>query len=504
MSRTRAAAALAGLAAACGHGGPAGPTPNILLVSIDTVRMDHTTLGGLRDTTPNLAALAAAGTSYSRAFSVANESLFSHAALFTGRYPSEVAPPDYTRFRVPKGAGTVGAILKLYGYDTAAFTGGGHVIAAFGFDEGFDSFAAAPGELSFGSFYDSVPEALAYMREHTERPWFVFVHGYDAHTPYAQVGPFAHRWSPGTPPIREGLIADPLALEQLRGSTYFPDRSPTDFVHAAGRTMLSTDFYTLPATPQPGERSEELRRDEVAHILDHYDNGVSYADHWLGVLLSEIDLDQTLVVVVSDHGEDLLDHGYVNHRAGLWDSTLRVPLVVAGPGVPQGLVEDGLVDLRSVAPTLLTAAGAALPEGMRAPPLQARPVAEAVFAEGVMDMISVRTALTRLTLSKARLVDGTPDLATRGLTDGDFSLFNEPGPADQLNDPQQVQNARDLRGLLVQWRAGLTPAGAQAVAPDRAALLERLQGEGYFTPAPTPPAGPGGQQPPPPPPPAGG
>jgi hypothetical protein len=107
-----------------------------------------------------------------------------------------------------------------------------------------------------------------------------------------------------------------------------------------------------------------------------------------------------------------------------------------------------------------------------------------------------------LTLSKARLVEGTPDLATRGLTDGDFSLFNEPGPADQLNDPQQVQNARDLRGLLVEWRAGLAPAGAQAVAPDRAALLERLQGEGYFTPAPTPPEGPGGPQPPPPP--AGG
>jgi arylsulfatase A-like enzyme len=456
---------------------------------MDTVRFDRTSLGGDRDTTPNLAALAAEGTSWSRAFSVGNESLFSHAALFTGRYPSEIAPPDYQRFAIPKGEATLASALKAYGYDTAAFTGGGHVVAAFGFDAGFDEWNEAPGEMSFGSFYDSVPDALAYMRGHGERPWFVFVHGYDAHSPYAQPGPFGHQWSPEAAPTREALLSDPLALEQLRGDLYFPDRSPTDFVHAAGRTMLSTDFYRLPATPAPGERTETLSPAEIQHLRDHYDNGVSYADHWLGVLLSEVNLDDTLVIVVSDHGEDLLDHGFVNHRAGLWDSTLHVPLVAAGPGIPVGGKEDGLVDLRSVSPTLLLAAGAEVPSGAVAPALQTKPAAEAVFAEGVMDMISVRDARGRLCLSAVGALNGAPELASRPLGGGDFSYFLEPSPADQLSDRGVQQNANDLRGRLLQWRSGLRTAGPSADAPGRAALLERLKGEGYFTPGAPPPPG---------------
>lgn len=485
----------AGLSA-CAGAPPAARPPNLLLVSMDTVRYDRTSLGGERDTTPNLAALAAEGTAWSRAFSVGNESLFSHAALFSGRYPSEIAPPDYQRFAVPRSEATLAAALKAYGYDTAAFTGGGHVVAAFGFDVGFDQFHEAPGETSFGSFYDSVPDALAYMRGHQERPWFLFVHGYDAHAPYAQRGPFAHQWSPEAAPTREALISDPLALEKLRGNRYFPDRSPDDFVHAAGRTMLSTDFYALPATPEPGERAETLSPAELQHIRDHYDNGLSYADHWLGVLLSEVDLERTLVVVVSDHGEDLLDHGFINHRAGLWDSTLHVPLVAAGPGIERGAREDGLVDLRSVAPTLLRAAGAAVPAGAVAPALQTRPAAEAVFAEGVMDMISVRDARGRLSLSSAGLLQGAPGVQDRPLSGGGFAYYLEPTAADQLADRGVQQNAGDLRGRLAGWRAGLRLAGPGGDDPGRAALLERLKGEGYFTPAAPPPPGHAPAQPP--------
>ena len=480
-------AALALLSAASACRGSAPTPPNVLLVSMDTVRYDRTSFGGHRDTTPNLAALAAAGTTWTRAFSVGNESLFSHAALFTGRYPSEVALPDYQTYALPPDETTLASVLKAYGYDTAAFTGGGHVVAAFGFDVGFDTFQAAPGETTFGSFYDSVPDALAYMRNPRDRPWFVFVHGYDAHAPYAQRGPFAHRWSPEAPPTREQLLSDPLALEQLRGNLYFPDRTPTDFVHAAGRTMLSTDFYTLPAQPAPGERFEKLSEVDMRHLRDHYDIGLSYADHWLGVLLSEVDLNTTLVVVVADHGEDLLDHGYVNHRAGLWDSTLHVPLVVAGPGIERGSREDGLVDLRSVAPTVLRAVGATVPADAIAPPLQTRPAADAVFAEGVMDMISGRDDRGRLTLSAAGLRTGARGVRARALTGGDFSYHIEPMGNDQIADRGVQQNARDLQARMDHWRAGVRVAGPGRADPGRAALLERLQGEGYFTPSPAPP-----------------
>ena len=320
-----------GLLLAC-----AGPpaAPNILLVSMDTVRFDRTSLGVDRDTSPNLAALAAAGVSFSQAYAVGNESLYSHAALFTGLYPSEVAVPDYGSFALPRtGPATLAEVLTAYGYRTAAFTGGGHVVEGFGFDRGFGRFEAGGGEDEFASFYDSVPPAVAWMREQGDAPWFCFVHGYDAHSPYVQRGPMRHPWgSSGATARVERLLANPLAVEQLRFDTWFVDRTPQDFTHASGRRVLSTDFYRLPAVPGPEERVERLTSEERRHVQDHYDSGVANGDLWLGQLLAHVDLDRTLVIVVADHGEDLLDHGWMNHRAGLWDSTLHVPLVVAGPG----------------------------------------------------------------------------------------------------------------------------------------------------------------------------
>ncbi|MDP2312639.1 MAG: sulfatase [Pseudomonadota bacterium] len=462
--------------------------PNILLVSMDTVRADRTSLGAARsgrDTTPNLAALASVGVSWTNAYAVANESLTSHAALFSGRYPSEVALPDYASFALPAAVPTLASVLRAYGYATAAFTGGGHVVADFGFDHGFGRFESVgaddPRGGRFGSFFDTVPPARAWMHGQGDAPWFAFVHGYDAHTPYVQRGPMTHLWGrEGATDRVEALLADPGAVEQLRGRTWFQDRAPTDFTHAVGRTVLGTDFYRLPATPRPGERHVTLTDAEVAHLRDHYDTGLTYADVWLGVLLAGVDLSRTLVIVVSDHGEDLLDHGYANHRAGLWDSTLHVPLVVAGPGFGGGERSDGRVDLRSVVPTVLRAIGGALPAGVSAPALQDRPDAPVLFAEGVMDQVSAWDGAVRLTLDDVGLARGAPDLATRALDDR-ATLTRAAGVPADLADADARAEAARLRERVVAWRAGLVPATEPGVpVPDalRAALRER----GYWTP----------------------
>ncbi len=454
--------------------------PNVVLVSMDTVRWDHTSLAGGRDTTPNLARLAAVGESWSRAYAVANESLTSHAALFTGRYPSEVAVPDYGSFALPSSATTLAGALRANGYQTAAFTGGGHVTATFGFDNGFDTFWSAPGDTRFASFFDTVPRAAAWTEARTG-PWMVFVHGYDAHSPYAPRGAFRHPWGDaGGTELVEALAADPLAVEQLRGSRWFPDRRPEDFVHAAGRTLLGTDFYRLPAEPAPGERVVELTPAEVAHLRDHYDAGVYYADVWLGLLLARVDLRDTLVVVVADHGEDLLDHGYMNHRAGLWDSTLHVPLVVAGPGFGGGVVHDGLVDLRQVLPTVLAAAGARVPAGVTAAPLGG-PGADAVYAEGVMDAVRVDDGHGSLTLAGVGLARGAPDLGTAPLEALGAELRDAAGDAVVLD--VHADRAGALRAALVAWRAGL-PVAAEPGTPLGPEVREALRARGYWTPSP--------------------
>jgi arylsulfatase A-like enzyme len=472
---------------ACG-GGDRSP-PNLLLVSLDTVRWDRTSLAGSRDTTPNLAALAAAGTTWPNAWSVGNESIYSHAALLTGRYPSEVALPDYGSFSVPAELPTLATVLSAYGYSTGAFTGGGHVIADYGFDSGFQVFQTATGDSRAGSLFDAVPAALAWIRGEEDRPWFAFVHGYDAHSPYVQRGPFRHLWGSAADAGRmDEIAADPLAVEQIRGRQWFPDRRPQDFLHAAGPKLLGLDVYTLPARPRPGERVVTLTEGEVTHLVDHYDSGLSYGDVWLGLLLAEVDLEDTLVVVLSDHGEDLLDHGFVNHRTGLWDSTLRVPLVVAGPGFMGGGVQLGQVDLRSTFPTLLQAAGARAPAGLAVPPLQDRPDAAVVYAEGVMDSVSVRDATHRLVLSEAHLAAGASDLATRSLTGVGVALYAEPDSRNLLadGDPAQLAQAEHLRQALVQVRQGLQPATTTG-SPVSPALREALRERGYWAPGEAPP-----------------
>jgi arylsulfatase A-like enzyme len=280
------------------------------------------------------------------------------------------------------------------------------------------------------------------------------------------------------------IAADPLAIEQLRGDHWFADRAPKDFLHAAGPRLLGLEVYTTPAAPRPGERDITLTAAEITHLRDHYDTGVTYADVWLGLLLAHVDLDDTLVIVLSDHGEDLLDHGFVNHRTGLWDSTLHVPLVVAGPGFAGTGVHPHRVDLRSVLPTVLRATGATLPAGVTAPALQDDPDETTVFAEGVMDMVSARGPAARLVLSDAKLAANAPDLATRSLTDGRAALYIEPAPVDTVASSAEGEA---LRAQIVAWRKSLNPAtttGAPVSEAIRAALRER----GYWSPgeAPTP------------------
>lgn len=225
----------------------------------------------------------------------------------TGRYPSEVAISDYSSYVIP----------------------------AFGFGTGFDVFQTATGDTRAGSLFDSVPAALTWIHAQGDAPWFAFVHGYDAHSPFVQPGPFRHLWGSEEKGERiDRIAADSLAIEQLRGRHWFVDRAPKDFLHAAGPRVLGLDVYMASPEARPGEHVVDLTDDDVTHLRDHYDTGVGYGDVWLGLLLSEIDLDRTVVIVFSDHGEDLLDHGFVNHRAGFGTARCTCRSWSPGPASP--------------------------------------------------------------------------------------------------------------------------------------------------------------------------
>ena len=115
--------------------------PNIVMVSIDGLRADRTGPGGHhRETTPVLTSLLAEGIWFQNAFSQSNESLHSHAALMTSRYPTEINRGDYLFYTIPDATLTLAEILSAIGYTTGGFVAGGHIKANFGFAQGFQHF----------------------------------------------------------------------------------------------------------------------------------------------------------------------------------------------------------------------------------------------------------------------------------------------------------------------------------------------------------------------------
>lgn len=478
---------------ACAAPPPAPPTgpPNVLLISLDTLRADHTTVYGYtRDTTPNLAAMAGEGTVFEQAFSTGNESAWSHGSMFTGRYASELASPVYETYGIPDGVSLISEGMQASGYATAAFSAGGHVTADFGFDQGWDHFVAQPG---FGSLYDTGPLATKWITELPGgKPWFVFLHAYDAHRPYTRPGPWDHFYADGRgTPLAEAICKSPCLSEMVLKDVLFPELVPQWFTHTGGAQIMAPEAYDRLESADEAAQRVTLTAADRAHIVAHYDGAVRYADLHLGLTLARLreagKLDNTVVIVVSDHGEDLLDHGFMNHRTGLFDSCTRVPTVVWGPGFPAGTWVDGLVDGRDVAATIAAVAGVMPPAGNAGRDLRAvargeSPV-DATFSEGVMDQISVRTRTHRLVFRGPPLEapDYVDALRAAPIDGGQFELYalaTDPGETTPANDPA---TAGALRDRLVAWRAGLSLGDYQLptekVSPEVAASLRE---HGYW------------------------
>lgn len=308
--------ALVVVAAAIG-GCTSPPAANVVLISFDTVRADHLGAYGYpRDTSPQLDALAEQSVVFERAFSQASSTRPAHRALFHSRLASDVRDDDPT----------LAEALSRRGYETVAFTGGGNVAGALGFERGFDRYEEHDGGLA-----QSLPRAEEWLRARdTSRPFLLFLHTYDAHLPYDPPEPHASLWEPE--------YDGPVSVSNIR-----------DFVRAARGSQ--------------GAGGAPVAVEDRRKVVALYDGGIHYADAWLGrlfALLRELELmDASHVVVFSDHGEEFWEHGGVVHSHTLYAELIHVPLVWRLPGGRSaGLRVAAPVALMDVAPTLLDVLGA--------------------------------------------------------------------------------------------------------------------------------------------------
>ena len=339
--------------------------PNVLLIGMDTLRADALGfLGAADDATPHLDALAADGVVFEDATTAAPWTLPSFASILTGLYPEAHGVKENTD-RLASGIETVAETLAAAGYDTAAFTGGGHVGTRNGLDAGFATFDT---ETTSRKFEDRIPPALEWLARDRERPWFLFVHAYDVHTPYA---PTERPSSPDgyTPPDSafatrlldrletSGKADAPVGAVQVAALTIEHPRQ-----RAFRQAVFRWSATLAPSLEQQWAEAPEFER-ELAWVRANYAAEVTEMDRSLGRLFSALradgQLDDTLVVLVSDHGEAFMEHGRLDHTH-VDEEVARVPLAIIppggrAPGAPARL--DTPVRTIDIAPTVLELCG---------------------------------------------------------------------------------------------------------------------------------------------------
>ena len=384
---------------------------NVIVVGFDTTRADHLgAYGYQRDTSPNVDRFASQGVLFERCYSQSNETLAAFASLLTSRLPSEIAPLTYEDFYITSHIDTLQSVLGIYGYETAAFVAGGNLHRNFGFDHAFDVYED---QWNFGSFFHTLPPALEWLdARQSEAPFFLFVQGYDAHATYVKPLYFENLFDPGYSGIADEIAYLPLAAENVWNGRYYQDVAPPSIWKTNSRDvhLLGIEIFSLLAL-QDERMGQPLSQQDLDHITAHYDGCIAHADLHFGLFMDGLRqrglLDDSLIIVLGDHGEDLMEHGHYNHRISLHDASTHVPLILRFPDLQgHGQRVDATVQLLDVMPTVLDYLDLPAPAYARGrsllPLLEGAepqpPWNPVAFSEGILPMASVRSREHRLVI----------------------------------------------------------------------------------------------------------
>jgi len=402
-------------------GTTAKPGPNIVLITIDTLRSDHLGCYGYREIkTPNIDSLAADSVRFTRAFTPVPVTLPSHSAMLTGTYPMWSGMHDFSANKLSAQQPTLATVVKEAGYATGAVVGSAVLDSRFGLNHGFNFYYD---HFDFSRLEEANLDqmerpgnvvadlALDWLAKNSQRKFFLWMHLYDPHYPYNPPPPF------------------------------------------------SREYATHP-----------------------YDGEIAFADEQVGRVLRFLKekalYQNTMIVIAGDHGESLGEHGEKTHGFFIYNATLHVPLIVHLPGGPAPKTMNDAVSLVDIMPTLLAASGLEIPASVQGqnlvPAIRGKSVDHdrTLYNESFLPRIHFNWSELRGAENvRYHFIDAPkPEL---------YDLASDPGELrDLFADKKAVgeEMRSKLAGLIRDYSAGKEMAEKTALDP---ALMERLKSLGY-------------------------
>jgi len=397
---------------------------NLLVITLDTMRADRLgAYGYTRADTPNLDDLASRGIQFENCYTPVPLTLPAHCSLFTGRYPIAHQVRDNGTYYLGAEENTLAEVLDGLGYKTYAVIASFVLMARFGLDQGFSTYddSLNPGEL-LRDFYSEIKADAVHakfsrwLKRKDERPFFAWVHFYDPHAPYEP-----------PPEYREGRGGD---------------------------------------------------------LSDLYDGEVAFTDFYVGKVIRDLEeeglLEDTLIVVVGDHGEAFGEHLEYGHSVFCYEENIRVPLVFFNRRLfPEHRLIRTRVNLIDVLPTLLELLGAETPPGLNGKSLVPFLAGE---EEGKDRPFYIESMYGKESLGWAPLT---------GIIDGDYKYISLPVPElyDLRNDREEKKNlaasrpetARRLERRLQEIMLGYASPGKEKRRELSEEDRKRLESLGYLS-----------------------
>ena len=302
-----------------------GPTPNVILIVVDTLRADRLSQYGYElDTSPGLEALASRATLYEKTYAPASWTTPSTVSILSGLWPPSHGTGT-RRAKMSPQVVSLAEVLQERGWETAAFSHNISVSRQSNYDQGFDHFAEHDGGvLEYPDVSEIVRDVQEWLagRRNTQRPFFLYLQPMNVHGPYR------------VPESERGSL---LGRPPGPGFSYYADPMAA---------IMKGDL----------DPREEVTEEYLTSLRETYDQAVRYTTDQIGRLLEELGeevVDEALVIVTSDHGEELYEHEGFAHAYSVFEEVVRVPLIVKEPGQMRAARLSEAVSLVDIYPTVL-------------------------------------------------------------------------------------------------------------------------------------------------------